>query len=117
MREVCPFFHPDSDFGQTLVRYTLVSDLVYPRVARTEVPDLYLSEIGAGRVAHFPWDIDRVFWEALAVDHGLLLRHAIRWATNEDRPVEAKGPGVLDETVWRRRSMTVHLVNLTNPMM
>ena len=28
------------------------------------------------------------------------------------------GPGVLDVTVWRQRdSMTVHLVNLTNPMM
>ena len=30
----------------------------------------------------------------------------------------SKGPGVLDVTVWRQRdSMTVHLVNLTNPMM
>jgi hypothetical protein len=28
------------------------------------------------------------------------------------------GPGVLDVTVWRQReSITVHLVNLTNPMM
>jgi hypothetical protein len=28
------------------------------------------------------------------------------------------GPGVLDVTIWRqRRSITVHLVNLTNPMM
>ena len=28
------------------------------------------------------------------------------------------GPGVLDVTVWRQKdSMTVHLVNLTNPMM
>ena len=34
------------------------------------------------------------------------------------RPCEVKGPGVLDVTVWRQqRSMTVHLVNLTNPMM
>ena len=29
-----------------------------------------------------------------------------------------KGPGLVDVTVWRQRdSMTVHLVNLTNPMM
>ena len=40
------------------------------------------------------------------------------WATNEPPPVEVEGPGVLDVTVWRQReSMTVHLVNLTNPMM
>jgi len=52
------------------------------------------------------------------VDHGLLLRNAVRWATNEDPPAEVKGPGVLDVSVWRQqRSMTVHLVNLTNPMM
>jgi hypothetical protein len=32
--------------------------------------------------------------------------------------VEVDGPGVLDVTVWRQEtSMTVHLVNLTNPMM
>jgi hypothetical protein len=47
-----------------------------------------------------------------------LLRNAVRWATDEAPPVEVKGPGVLDVTVWRQqRSMTVHLVNLTNPMM
>jgi hypothetical protein len=29
-----------------------------------------------------------------------------------------EGPGVLDVTVWRQQDfMTVHLVNLTNPMM
>ena len=33
-------------------------------------------------------------------------------------PVVVNGPGVLDVTVWRQKdSMTVHLVNLTNPMM
>jgi hypothetical protein len=32
--------------------------------------------------------------------------------------VEVDGRGVIDVTVWRQRdSMTVHLVNLTNPMM
>jgi hypothetical protein len=32
--------------------------------------------------------------------------------------VSVTGPGVLDVTVWRQRdSLTVHLVNLTNPMM
>ncbi len=42
----------------------------------------------------------------------------MRWATNEPPPVEVEGPGLLDITAWRQRgSMTVHLVNLTNPMM
>jgi Beta-galactosidase trimerisation domain len=96
----------------------LPMEMVYPRVVRTEVPEVYLSEIGAGRVVYFPWDIDRVFWEVLAVDHGLLLRNAVRWATSEDPPVEVEGPGVLDVTAWRQKgSLTVHLVNLTNPMM
>jgi hypothetical protein len=32
--------------------------------------------------------------------------------------VEVTGPGLVDVTIWRQRgSMTVHIVNLTNPMM
>ncbi len=70
------------------------------------------------RIVYFPWDIDRTFWEVLSVDHGRLLRNAIQWAANEVLPVSVTGPGMLDVTVWRqKRSMTVHLVNLTNPMM
>jgi hypothetical protein len=93
-------------------------EMVYPRVAETGVPEVYLSEIGAGRVVYFPWDIDRTFWEVLSVDHSFLLRNAVRWATNGDLPVQVTGAGVLDVSVWRQqRSITVHLVNLTNPMM
>ena len=52
------------------------------------------------------------------MDHLKLLRNAVPWATNEEPPVTVAGPGVLDVTVWRQRqSLTVHLVNLTNPMM
>jgi hypothetical protein len=91
---------------------------VYPRAPKTDIPQAYLREIGAGRVVYFPWDIDRVFWELLEVDHGVLLRNAVTWATGEEPPVRVTGPGVLDVTAWRqKRSMTVHLVNLTNPMM
>ena len=96
----------------------LPMEMVYPRVPKTDVAEVFLRDVGMGRVAYFPWDIDRVFWEVLAVDHGLLLGNAVRWATAEELPVEVKGPGVLDVTVWRQKgSMTVHLVNLTNPMM
>jgi hypothetical protein len=96
----------------------LPMEMVYPRVPKTDIAELYLREIGTGRVVYFPWDIDRIFWEVLAVDHGTLLQNAVRWATNEESPVEVTGPGVLDVTAWRQAaSMTVHLVNLTNPMM
>jgi hypothetical protein len=114
---------PDAEFGATpLTRIPSYPDLpmeeVYPRVPRTDVPEVYLREVGRGRVIYFPGDIDRTFWEVLAVDHGTLLRNAIDWATNEPRPVEVTGAGVVDVAVWRQReSMTVHLVNLTNPMM
>jgi Hypothetical glycosyl hydrolase 6/Beta-galactosidase trimerisation domain len=91
---------------------------VFPRVAKTDQPELYAREHGAGRVVYFPWDIDRTFWEVLSPDHGKLLRNAVDWAANEPRPVTVTGPGVLDVTVWKQASsMTVHLVNLTNPMM
>ena len=54
----------------------------------------------------------------MAADHGKLLRNTILWALNEEPIVEVNGPGVIDVTVWRQESsMTVHLVNLTNPMM
>jgi hypothetical protein len=96
----------------------LPMEKVYPRAPKTDIADLYLGEVGPGRVVYFPWDIDRVFWEVLAVDHGLLLRNAARWATNEEPPVRVTGPGMLDVTIWRQEgSITVHLVNLTNPMM
>ena len=46
------------------------------------------------------------------------MRNAVAWATNEEPPVTVTGPGVLDVTLWRQKnSLTVHLVNLTNPMM
>src|SRR5262249_42615319 len=29
---------------------------VYPRVPKTDIPELHVREAGAGRVAYFPWD-------------------------------------------------------------
>ncbi len=91
---------------------------VYPRIPETDIRELYLNDTGKGRVAYFPGDIDRTFWQIMSADHGKLLRNTISWALNEDPLVEVNGPGVIDVTVWRQESsMTVHLVNLTNPMM
>ena len=95
----------------------LPMEMVYPRVAQTDTPAVFLREVGAGRVVYFPWDVDRTFWEVMAVDHGRLLANAIAWATNETPPVTVTGLGMLDVTIWRQaQSLTVHLVNLTNPM-
>ena len=96
----------------------LPMEKVFPRVPRTDVAQVFLHEIGQARVVYFPWDIDRTFWEVLCVDHFKLLRNAVAWATNEPPVLEVTGPGVLDVTVWQQKnSLTVHLVNLTNPMM
>ncbi|MGH9161760.1 MAG: alpha-amylase family protein [Vicinamibacteraceae bacterium] len=95
----------------------LPMEKVFPRVPHTDIPALVLREQGASRVAYFPWDIDRTFWEVMCVDHGRLLRNVVRWATNEPPPVIVSGRGLIDVTIWRQRSsITVHLVNLTNPM-
>ena len=113
---------PKTNFPSPVTLIPTYPDLpmedVYPRVADTDVRELYLREVGKGRVAYFPGDIDRSFWQILSTDHGQLLRNTIRWALNEEPIVEVKSPGVVDVTVWMQKSsMTVHLVNLTNPMM
>jgi len=90
---------------------------VYPRVPKTDIPEVFVRQVGRGRVVYFPWDIDRTYWEVLSPDHGKLLRNAVVWAANEVQPVVVTGAGMLDVTMWRQKeSVTVHLVNLTNPM-
>ena len=91
---------------------------VYPREPETGIRGLYLNDSGKGRVAYFPGDIDRSYWQVMCIDHLKLLQNTIRWALNEEPVVEVNGPGVIDVTVWKQEnSMTVHLVNLTNPAM
>jgi hypothetical protein len=113
---------PRSSFSSPVTLIPSYPDLpmedVYPRIPETEIRELYLRDTGKGRIAYFPGDIDRTFWQILSEDHGKLLRNTIRWALNEEPIVEVKGPGIIDVTAWRQKdSMTVHLVNLTNPMM
>ncbi len=113
---------PTVDFPSPLTLIPTYPDLpmedVYPRVGHTTTRELYLREIGKSRVVYIPWDIDRTLWDVMCVDHLRLLRNAIEWAANEPAPAIVQGPGLIDVTVWRQRdSMTVHLVNLTNPMM
>jgi len=94
----------------------LPMEKVYPRQQKTNISCLYLRQ-PAGRIAYFPSDIDRTFWEVLCADHLKLLRNTLLWANNEPPEIEVLGPGLLDVTVWRNPgSITIHLVNLTNPM-
>ncbi|HZL26636.1 MAG TPA: alpha-amylase family protein [Acidobacteriaceae bacterium] len=94
----------------------LPMEKVYPRTQRTDISCLYLRQ-PAGRVAYFPFDIDRTFWEVLAEDHLKVLRNTLDWANREEPAVTVEGPGLVDVTVWQNPgSITVHLVNLTNPM-
>jgi len=113
---------PLVDFPSPLTLIPSYPDLpmekVFPRQTNTGIREVYLREMGSSRIVYFPWDIDRAFWEILNPDHGRLLANAVDWAANEERPVTVAGPGVLDVTAWRQReSMTIHLVNLTNPML
>ena len=94
----------------------LPMEKVYPRVAKTDISCLYLRQ-PKGRVAYFPFDIDRTFWEVLNEDHLKVMRNTIRWASNEEPMLQVEGPGLLDVTMWSNAtSTTIHLVNLTNPM-
>jgi hypothetical protein len=53
----------------------------------------------------------------LCADHLKLLRNTVLWANKELPVVEVNGPGFLDVTVWKNGgSITIHLVNLSNPM-
>jgi len=112
---------PTAHFAET--PFTLIPsypdlpmEKVYPRVPRTGISCLYLRQ-PAGRVAYFPFDIDRTFWEVLCADHLKMLRNTLLWANNEAPIVEVDGPGLIDVTAWRNSgSITIHLVNLTNPM-
>ena len=91
---------------------------VYPRIAETDTRELYLRQVGRGRVAYIPSDLDRSFWQLLNTDHGQLLNNIITWALDEKPIATVTGPGIIDVMTWKQaNSMTVHLVNLTNPMM
>jgi hypothetical protein len=96
----------------------LPMEAIFRRSSTTEQGGAFMRQVGQGRVVYLPGDVDRTFWEILDVDHAKLLRNAVLWATDEPAPVTVEGHGVIDLSVWMQKdSMTVHLVNLTNPMM
>ncbi|MBK9389616.1 MAG: beta-galactosidase trimerization domain-containing protein [Bacteroidetes bacterium] len=113
---------PVSNFPSPVTLIPSYPDLpmehVYPLIEDTDIRELYLHETSNSRIAYFPGDIDRTFWQIMSPDHGKLLSNTIRWALNEEPLAEVKGPGVIDVTMWKQEnSITLHLVNLTNPML
>ncbi len=114
---------PTKDFASPVTIIPTYPDLpmedVYPRVPDTSNRGVYLREIGDSRIAYIPGDIDRSFWQIMTPDHSRLMRNIIRWALKEEPLAEVKSPGsIIDVALWKQeRSMTAHLVNLTNPMM
>jgi type 1 glutamine amidotransferase len=110
--------------GASVAPLTLVAsytdlpmERVFTRVPVTDTPMAFCRQVGRGRVVYFPMDLDRTFWEVLSADHQALLRNAVEWAADELAPIQVHGPGLLDLAYWRQQSsLTVHLVNLTNPM-
>ena len=110
------------DFPSPLTLIPRYPDLpmedVYPRVRHTDSREVYLRESGRSRVAYFPWDIDRTFWDVLSVDHGRLLRNTIAWALERTATRGGHRPwSPRRDRLAPGESLTVHLVNLTNPMM
>lgn len=95
----------------------LPMESVYERTTDNHEPGVFIRQVGQGHVIYFPCDLDRTFWEVLDIDHAKLIRNSVQYLSKR-RPLTVTGPGVLDISVWTQQdSMTVHLVNLTNPMM
>jgi len=96
----------------------LPMESVYPRDTTTRTSMAYCRDVGRGRVVYLPMDIDRCFWQVMNPDQRLILRNAVEWAADEPSFIHVEGPGVLDIACWRQPDfITVHLVNLTNPML
>lgn len=96
---------------------SLPMEELYPRAPKTDVPMIFMRVYGKGRVIYFPGNLDTTIWQFLIEDHTRLFRNAVRWALPEPARVTVEGRGMFDITFWQQRdSLTVHLVNLNNPM-
>ena len=95
-------------------------EAVWSRNTITDVPGLVVQDTaggrrGAGRVVYFAADLDRRFARENNPDFGDLLANAIRWAANDDIPLQVDGPGLLDWHLYRQPGRAIlHCVNLTN---
>ena len=85
------------------------------RQAKTDVPALVLSHHGRSRIAFMPADIDRRYAIEHLPDHARLLANVVRWAAQDDLPLQVEGTGLLDCHLYQQRGrLVLHLVNLTS---
>jgi hypothetical protein len=67
-----------------------------------------------GRVVYFAGDIDRCYGRYGLPDHGRLLINAIRWAIQQESPLQVTGPGYVDCRLYKQEGrLILHLVNLS----
>ncbi len=89
---------------------------VYPEPKSTDVSIAFCQERN-GRTIYLAMDVDAAYWRSRLPDHQRLLLNALHWVRKETPlPVTVEGDGLVEVTVWQQEhSITVHLVNLTNP--
>ena len=81
--------HADSDLSRTCRWRTSIRASRAPTRA-----SCICAHAGRGRVAYVPWDIDRTFWDVMCVDHGRLMRNAVRVGGQRTaRRSRSSGPG------------------------
>ena len=70
-------------------------------------------------MVYFPWNIGEIFWEVMNLDHATLIDNAVRWALGDSaaRRGRAARASSTSRRAKGRGKLSVHLVNLTNPMM
>jgi hypothetical protein len=90
---------------------------VYARPDPVREAGVFTKAVGKGKVIYFPADLDRTYWRCLDQDLFKLLRNAVSVFEEPWQVFHMEGPGIVDVALWTQKdSITVHLVNLTNPM-
>jgi len=91
---------------------------VFPRQPKTQIPEVFLRQIGPSRIAYFPGDIDRSFWRSGNPDLSRLLKNSVQWLVRDRVPVYVNGEGMVEVFAWETEpGFALHLLNYTNPNM
>ncbi len=91
-------------------------EVIIMRTSHTAIPALVTREVaGAGRVATLAADLDRRFAIDNFPDHGNLLANLVRWAAKDNMPLEVRGAGLIDCSLYRQANrLVLHVINLTS---
>jgi hypothetical protein len=92
-------------------------EMVYPRAPHTDEPAAIFRENGKSRVAYFPGDVDRTFWNSGNDDLCRVIHNAIHWLRDDDSPpVKVTGDGLVELFAWETDpGYALHILNYTNP--